>query len=801
MRQDLIYGLRILRRSPGFAAAAILTFALGIGANTAIFSIVDAAVLRPLPYDAPGRLVTITLHNPATGKKTTDAMPRDFLDWRAANHIFDRVALIAGGLYTLLGAGEPEEVRIVRVTAGYFEMLRTAPALGRTFTEEDELPGHGRVMMISHEFWRTRFDAAPDVVGRTLRLDNQPYEIVGVLPATFQYPVGFTPQSRIFLPYGFTAEDRQRGVVQSMAHNPTARLRDGVTFAQAEAAMGRLQAGLDVDHAGFNKGYTRVELRPLLDDYVGDARSWMLTLLGAVALVLVIACANVANLVLAHATTRVRELTVRRALGATRWRIARQLIAETLLLSGLGAAVGLVVAWWGLGLLGAAMPASIPRAASVALDGRVLGFTTAIALVTGLVCGLLPAFAGSGVDLVRGLKDGASGASAGKAGRRVRHTLAWVEIALAVMIVAGAGLFIRSFVRLLHVDQGFDAAGVASLRISGPRNAADPAINRRFVLDALAAIRALPGVEAAVTESGGPYSGGYSSFPVRIAGRPAAEPNVEPEMIRFRKVGAGFLDLLRVPVQRGRGFTPDDTPQSPAVAVINEMAARRFWEGQDPLGQRIEIENTTFEIVGIVGNMRYGNPASPPAPEAFLPYEQTAHNGGTIVFRAPRSSIPAIKAAVWSLNPAQPITGLQTAEDTFGRATATRRFNMLLMSIFAMLGLAIAVTGIYGVMAFIVNQRTREVGVRVALGARPSEVVSLFLKQGVGLLVAGISGGTIAAWWLARTVQSFLFEIDARDPIVFAAVVGLLAIVGLLACWIPARRAGRIDPLVALRTE
>jgi predicted permease len=797
MLRDLIYGLRILRRSPGFAAAAILTFALGIGANTAIFSIVDAAVLRPLPYDASDRLVSITLHNTITGRKTTGAMPRDFLDWRTGNEAFSDVALIAGGLYTLLGAGEPEEIRIVRVTAGYFEMLHTAPALGRTFTDEDERPEGTRVAIISHDFWRTRFDASPDVIGRVLRLDGEPFEIVGVLPARFQYPVGAVAQSRVFLPFLFSAADRQRGTPQSMGFNPTARLKDGVTVAQAEAAMSRLQATLDTSHATANKGYTRVELKPLLDDYIGDARPWMLTLLASVGLVLVIACANVANLVLAYGTTRVRELTVRRALGATRGRIVRQLMSETLLLALLGAGAGLAMAWWSLGLLGAALPPSIPRAGSIGLDARVFLFTTTTAILTGLACGLLPAFVGSSTDVVSGLKDGAPGTGASRTGHRARLTLAWVEIALAVVIVAGAGLFIKSFVRLLQVDQGFDASGVASMRISGPRNA-EPAVNRRFVLDALDAVRGVPGVEAAVTESGGPYAGGYSTFPVRIAGRPRAS---EDESIHFRKVSAGFLELLRVPLLRGRGFSIDDTAQSPPVAMINEMAVRRYLDDREPIGQRIEIQNTTFEIVGVVANMRYGSPGSPPVPEAYLPYEQTARSGGTIVFRAAPAAIPAIKAAIWKLNPSQPISNLQTSDETFGRGTAVRRFNMVLMTVFAVLALVIAATGIYGVMAFVVGQRTREVGVRLALGASPSAVIGLFLRQGAAVVITGLTVGIIATWWLARGVQSFLYEIDARDPVVFAIVLAVLAVVALAACWLSARKAGRIDPLAALRAE
>jgi putative ABC transport system permease protein len=376
-----------------------------------------------------------------------------------------------------------------------------------------------------------------------------------------------------------------------------------------------------------------------------------------------------------------------------------------------------------------------------------------------------------------------------------------VEVSLAVTLLVGAGLFISSFIRLLNVEQGFDASGIASLQISASRGTANgPAGDRAQMLDMLAAIQAVPGVEAAIAESGGPYEGGYSSFPIRLPGRPAPGPNEEPDMIRFRKVGVGFLDMLRVPVLRGRGFTKADAAGAP-VALINEVAARRFWGEANPIGQSLTIQKTTFEIVGIVGNMRYSGPASAPAPEAFLPFEQAAPTYATFIYRGPAGSAPALKAAIWSVNPAQPISGPLTSSEMFGRATATRRFNMLLMSIFAVLALAIAATGIYGLIAFIVNQRTREIGVRIALGARRSQVMGLFLKQGAAILLTGIACGLLAAWLLGGTVRSFLFGVEPSNPVVFVSVAAVLASIGLVACWIPARRASRIEPLTALRTD
>jgi predicted permease len=467
----------------------------------------------------------------------------------------------------------------------------------------------------------------------------------------------------------------------------------------------------------------------------------------------------------------------------------------------MGAAAGIVVAWWGLSMMRGAMPTSIPRAFSIGLDLRVLGFTSALAIATGLVCGLLPALRGSRVDLVGGLKDG-TGATAGAGRQQVRHVLAWAEIGLAVMLLVGAGLFISSFARLMRVDHGFDASGITSLGYSLPRldrgEERDPELLRRM----LEAVRAVPDVEAAmIVNGGGPYEGGWSSFPLRVEGRP-----VNPgESIRYRVVSTGFMSMLKVPLRAGRDLNALDTRQATPVALVNDAAVRQFWGGKSPLGARFEINEITYEIVGVVGDMRLGGPASPPVPEAFLHTDQSeAYSGGTLLVRSRRAGgtvLPDVKAALWSVNPDRPITGVRTTEELFGRTTATRRFNMVLMSIFAALALVIAATGIYGVIAFVVGQRTREIGVRVALGAQGSEVVGMFLRQGAIVIVAGIAAGLAGAWMLARTVQSFLFEVEPRDPMVFTVVAVVLAVVGLLACWLPARRAARIDPLIALRAE
>ena len=792
----------MLRRSPGFALAAILTFALGIGANTAIFSIVDAAILRPLPYDEPHRLVSVSQHNPQTGRDTTGMMARDFLDWRERTDLFEHLALTGGGAFTLTGHGDPEELRVSRVTQGFFEMLRTPPLLGRLFTRSDEEPERGRIAILSHGFWTARFGASPDIIGKDLRLDGQAYEIVGVLPEWFVYPAGARRPTPVFLPMTFTAADRQYGVVQNMGFGPLLRLKDGQSREEVQAALSQIQAAADSGKQSFNKGYTRIELTPLIESYVGTARSWMLMLLGAVALVLLIACANVANLTLAHGTSRVRELAVRGALGASRWRLARQLLAESLLLAFLGASAGVAVAWWSLELLRVALPPGIPRAASIALDLRVLGFTIGVAIVTGVFCGLLPALQGSRVDLTGGIKEG-SGATVSRGGQRVRHALAWAEVALAVVLLIGAGLFISSFARLLNVDYGFDARGLLTVDY-GRQLVAGEKQDLTYLPRLLDTVRSVPGIEAALVTSGnGPFRGGSSTFPLRVVGRPARPENPRGRL-QTNRVSTGFLEILRVPILRGRSFTAEDSPGAVPAAVINESAARQYWPGSDPIGERIEIEKTQWQIVGVAADMRYTDPTQPPVPSVFMHYEQTTlHVGGTLLLRSagdPASTIANVKKAVWSLNPEQTLVA-QTVDAQYARSMAARRFNMTLMAIFASVALVIAATGIYGVIAFLVGRRTREIGVRIALGARHSEVVTLFLRQGITVVVAGIAAGLLGAWFLARSVQAFLFEVQARDPMVFAIVAIVLALIGAVASWVPARRAARVDPLSALRAE
>jgi putative ABC transport system permease protein len=797
LTQDVRYALRQLRRSPGYALTAIVTLALGIGANTAIFSIVDAAVLRPLPYPHAERLVRFALSNGT--RRITGMRPVDFLDWRDQQQVFDQIAVTGGNSATMLGGGEPEDIDISRVTAGFFQTYGVAPAFGRDFDRDDERVGEDHKLIISDEFWRDRLGRDPRALGRTLHLDGVPYEVVGILPPGFRYPAN--SRTDLFMPMTFTPADRQHGVIQSSYLGCVARLKPGVTIEEAAAQMSLLQTRLDPQHVAYDKGYTRVELTPLLDFYVGDARAWMLLLLGAVTLVLLIACANVANLVIAHSSTRVRELTLRAALGASRARIVRQLLTESLVLAAGGGLAGVMVAYGALPVLMSALPSSIPRAWAIGIDLRVLVFTAVVALATGLLCGLLPALRGGRVELVAGLKEGTGGTTHPRR-QRARQVLACVEMTLAVMLLIGAGLFISSFARLASLDRGFDGAHITTASVALPRLSDPSGAGRVYLMDLKTAIARIPGVAQVAIVDGPPLASGWAAFPLTVVGRPAP-PKEGAEMIRHRAFSADVFDVLRIPLRRGRAWTAHDSPSTPLVTVINEAAASRFWPGEDPIGQRIVIRTSTYEIIGVAADVRYSSLVQAPAPEAYLAFEQSAATYGTFLARSvPGAPDPgaAIQAAVWRINPSQPVH-LGTIDKNYLQITASRRFNMLIMSVFGLLALGVAATGIYGVMSFLVETRKREMAVRLALGAQARQVAGLIVGQSAVVIVAGISFGLVGAWWLAHLVQTFLFEVQPRDPAVFAASAVLLGLVAALATWVPARRAGRVDPIGALKGE
>jgi putative ABC transport system permease protein len=815
MLDDLRAALRSLRSSPAFTAVAIAVLALGIGAGTAIFSVVDAVVLRGLPFDQHDRLTAILEHDtlrPETfGSGATT--PQMFLDWRERQQPFQSMAASASTRFELRNdRGEPEDARGLRVTHEFFPTLRIHPLLGRLFTADDEAEGSHRVVVLSHAFWQRWFGGSPDAVGATMAVGSHVYEVVGVLPRGVVYPVASDRPTDMFVPAMFPNEDRVRGGSRNYNWFVVGRLKDGVSREQAGQQMDALMAQLDEQHPKWSPG-RRARVVSLHERLVGRVRGWMLMLLAAVGLVLLIACANVANLMLARATVRARETGIRAALGASGWRLVRGLLVESLVLALAGAAGGIVLAWFGMQALMAWLPPNLPRVAAIGLDLRVVAMACAAAVTTGLLFGALPAIQAARPDLASALKD--SGRSATASGRRqfFRNALVVAEVALAVVLLVGAGLFIGSFASLMRIDPGFDYRNVLVLEVSVPP---DPTLSgtelwedmsrrgRPYVEDMLAAVSRVPGVlEAGGVANGLPLAGSWSRSVPSFPGRP--RPEGDDAAIDQRVVTANYLQVMRIPLVRGRHLKDGDVEGAELVALVNEAAVRRYWPGEDALGQRIEINGAERVVVGIFGDIRHLGPEQPARQEVYMPVAQRPTPGITLVMRTsgrPEAVLADVKAAIWSVNRDQRLTAeTVTLEGYMSRLIAERRFTMALLGLLGLLGLVIAAAGIYGVMAYVVSQRTGEIGVRMALGATRARVVGMVMRRAALLVGLGLVLGSAAAWALAANVEAFLFQVQPHDIRIFASVLSVLAAAGLLASALPARRASSVDPLIALRHE
>ena len=814
MRQDLTNAIRSLQKSPTFTVVALIVLALGIGAATALFSVVDAVVLRGLPFDEHDRLVAVLefdTKRPVTfgGGSTT---PQTFQDWRDKQESFEALAAVNGSSYGLRNAGgEPADARATRVTAPFFSVLRVQPILGRAFTKDDEVQGQHRVAILSYGFWQRRFGGATDVIGKTLELNEEPWQVVGVLPHDFVYPIASERPSEVFTPVAFTPEEKVRGNNRNYNWLAIGRLKDGVTIQQAHDQMNRLQVALNTQYPDFSDRAAQVV--SLHHHLVGRVRGWMLMLLAAVALLLVIACANVANLMLARATARAREIGIRAALGAGRWRLVRGLLVEGVVLSTAGAAIGLALAYAGVQLIKAWLPAGLPRVANIAIDLRVLIAASLAALVTGILFGIVPALHSSRPDLVSTLKDsGRSSTSA--SGHRLRNVLVVAEVALAVVLLVGAGLFAGSFIRLIRIDPGFDHRNVLAFGVNLPPTPGlkigTPAYDevmkrsRAYVSQVVDAVKQLPGVTGAAAVQGGlPLTGNWSRTRIEMPGR--GELKADDDSLDFRTVTPEYLQTMRIPLKKGRYLAATDNESSESVAVINEAAARKYWPDQEALGQRFKANGRDRVVAGIVGDIRHLGPETPPRQECYVTYAQNTTGGGNVVVRTtgnPLAILPAVKSAVWALNPEQRFTSeIFTLEGYMDRLIAQRRFNMAMLVLFGVLALVITAAGIYGVMAYAVEQRTNEIGLRMALGATPGGVVSMILKRASVLIVIGLTLGLAVAWSLSASVQTFLFDVRSGDPRIFALAALVLTMAGLVASGVPARRAARVDPLVALREQ
>ncbi len=800
--QDLRYGARMLAKQPGFTLIAVLTLALGIGATTAIFSVVNAVLLQALPYRDADRLVAISLNDNDGGFGNTGYAT--FLDWQARAKSFEPLALIRSWGGTLTGQGEPERVNGLRVTPEYFKLLGVAPALGRDFRLEENRPDTRFVVVLSHALWQRRFKADPNVVGKPIVLSGQTYTVIGVMPQPFEdlLAANFYQQAELWGPLGY--DTTQAGTCRTCQHlKAFGRLKDGVTLERARAEMNAIAATMKQEHPTEYPVASAVVFG-LQDEFTKGIRPALYLLLIAVNVLLLIACANVANLLLARATERAREMAVRAALGAGRFRIIRQLLSESLLLAGLGAAAGFVLAVWGVDVLLALKPASLLRLQTVTMDARVLAFAAAVSLLTGVLFGLAPAWQASKPDLQLALKASDRTVSAGG---RLRNLFVVSEIALALVLLIGAGLLVKSFLRLLDVKPGFATGNLLTMMVPavGAKYGEDEAV-RQFYRDVLARVSKLPGVEAAGVVSNLPLFGNYDSSGFHIEEKPLANPADAPDAQRYG-VSPDYLRAMRINLLRGRGFTEQDGAQAPLVALISRTTAERFWPNEDPLGKRVRlggIKDPLRTIVGVVPDVLHNGLEDGPDIQAYVPHAQWTDSFMQLAVRTtadPASVIAAVRHEVKAVDQDIPIYQVATMEQLVARTTAQRRFTLLLAGVFAALALVLAGLGIYSVIACAVAQRTREIGIRMALGAQRGDVLRLVIRQGLRLAVIGASLGLLAAWGVTRLMKNLLFSVSATDPLTFGALAGLLILVALLACWLPARRATQVDPMIALRCE
>ena len=799
--QDLRYGARMLRKQPGFTLIAVLTLSLGIGANTAIFSVVNAVLLRPLPFAEPERLVWLWDTQPQLPTAPT-SLP-DFLGWKAQNKSFEHLAAFQSGSMFLDTGDGMRDTPVGLVTPETFALFRVSPILGRTFTDEETLPGRFRVAVLSHALWQSRYGSDPNVLGRTIDVSGAPYTVIGVMPKGFSFP----DRAEFWRPLPIDPNKLDPGPHYLRV---VGRLKPEVTLAQAQAEMSTLAVRLSEQFKEKNAGHG-VKLELLRDVVVGDIGPALFVLLGAVGFVLLIACANVANLLLARVGARQKEIAVRTALGASRLRIARQLFTESLMLSLGGGAAGLLIAVWGVNWLVSLGPGTIPRVHEIAVDPRVVSFTLLISVATSLLFGLAPALQASRPDLTGALKEGVRG-SAGLSRNRLRSVLVMSEVSLSLVLLIGAGLMIRSFAKLNQVDPGFNpdqvlTMGVTLLRSKYP----DDERVASFYSQLLERAAATPGVASAGAISDLPLLGSNTSDSFTIEGRPPVAKQEEPST-EYHVVTPRYFESMGIPLLAGRDFTWTDTKQSPNVVVINQAFARRHFAGESPLGHRLRLqgqERDPLLIVGVVGDVRQLGLDKQPVPEAFVPFLQdplstTYNRSMTIVARTksdPGAVAGSLRAALTSLDKSVPVYALKPMTEYLRDSLARRRFNLILLTAFGGVALALAAVGIYGVISYGVTQRTHEIGIRMALGAAKGDVLRLVVRQGMLMALGGVAIGLLASLALTRLMETLLFDVSVTDPLTFTVIALLLTSVALLACFVPARRATKVDPLVALRYE
>ncbi|HEX8557042.1 MAG TPA: ABC transporter permease [Pyrinomonadaceae bacterium] len=803
--QDLRFGARTLLKSPAFTAVAVLSLALGIGANTAIFSVVNAVLLRPLPYPEPDRL-THVWHTPPQesfpGMDRFSVSPGNYLDWKEQSRAFEQMAIYQyAGLSLSTGGGDPVPVTGAAVSPDFFPVLRSQAGLGRTFMPEEEQQGRDQVVVLGHGLWQRAFGGDPSLVGRTVTLSSRSFTVVGVMPPGFEFPA----EAELWVPLAWDAAERQTRAIHD--YMVVGRLRRDASLEQAQAEMSTISTRLEQQYPEANKGWGAL-VAPLQEDLVGDVRPALLVLFSAVGFVLLIACANVANLMLARGANRRREMALRIALGATRGRIVRQLLCESLLLAAVGGLLGLALAGWGGQLLVRLSSGSLPGSAGVGIDAWALGFTLLVSLGAGVLAGIAPALQFSRNELSETLKQGTGRGGGGSVKQGTRKALVVSEVALSLILLVGAGLMIRSFWKLQHVDPGFDVRNTLTLSVGlAPARYGEPQQQLAFHDRVLEQIAALPGVVAVGSTTTIPLTGGGSKQPFTVEGRPAPPVSEQP-LAQTRYVSPDYFRAIGVPVRQGRPFEERDREGAPQVVLISEAMARRFFPGQNPVGQRLtpsfHLQQGPREIVGVVGDVKSNGLDDDAAATMYLPFKQSPRPWMTFVARTasdPQGFAVPLSKAVYAVDREQALTGVRTMEQVLAESLAGRRFNMALLMTFAALALALAAVGVYGVMSYSVMLRRRELGIRMALGARAMDVLRLVLGQGLSLTLIGVAVGMAGAYALTRLMASLLYGVAATDFVTFASVSAVIILVGLLASFLPARRATKVDPMIALRSE